>query len=47
MAVANMLEMRMVTVFMKFMSILLRAFGHSCGLGLDLIEVFLSAASRK
>ena len=41
MAVASTPETKMVTDFMKFMSIPLRAFGHSCGLGLELIEVFL------
>ena len=41
MAVENMPETKMVMGFMKFMSIPLKASGHSCALGLDPIEDFL------
>ena len=37
----NMLEMKMVMAFVKFMSILWRAFGRFCALGYVLIVVFL------
>ena len=37
----NMLEMKMVMVFVRFMSIQWKAFGRFCALGYDLIVVFL------